>query len=892
MRRKLTIAMLLSLSAAGSPLALALGVGEADVRSTLNAPLRAVVPLTDTAGLDPERLKVSVADTREFESAGLARTPLAASVRADVEVHQGQWVVKLASERVVREPWMDLLLRFDWPDGRQFRELTLLVDPPNYDQLPVLVDGTAASRRAVSERDATEVATAAEDGTAVRQPLPSGRGEPAWVGSGDTLWSVASRLRPDSDISMDQMMVALVEANPEVFPSGNINAMRAGHALAVPSRDAIASRSPAEAERIVQAMNQVWANRGSGPPARVPLGLPASAPIETAAVQAAQAIVPETPSPEAAAVETTPAASEEGAEAPVSNAEPPRLTLLSDAELAAEVARNVASEGLSAQGSGPRLDARVLATLGAGNLTLGRSDPGLDRLARQWQENQAALEEVKAERDAMERELSALRGEVDAMRDQLTALLADGAGAEEDVGPESVVTQAPRPEAEPWWGALYPGRLDRNLILGGAGLAALLGLWLWVRRRRQREAASSKDFSSMPSVVHGMPPSAIAMPTAGTSMPPMAASMTVDSAKPEEASPERVAMPQAEAISEADIFMAYGRYDQARELLEAGLEHEPERHDLRLKLLKVQVEQGHWEAAEREVQKLAEAGDSTLLAEAGRLMARRQAARAGAGEDKGGSEPDAMPAGEAELNDDTLPVEEGDMPAEAYSAETTPADIASVHVAEGEHASEAAPLQAETRPASEFSRGETPLDGVAIDASSDDTGERKTELTAGADPSGEEGDSSEEEALRGSPSLTAEEGTGLAPPDQAGAVEWDVIDYQPPSLDPEPPQRVETPMQPSVDFTLADFPSEDDRERDETVSEPEWEVEEVAFPPLDPDNDGLPDQDERQRELDRARRLLEDGEPERARPVLRRLAGDGDPRLRDQAQDLITHYRL
>ncbi len=888
MRRKLTIAMLLSLSTAGSPLALALGVGEANVRSTLNAPLRAVVPLTDTAGLDPERLKVSVADAREFESAGLARTSLAASVRADVDVRQGQWVVTLASERAVREPWMDLLLRFDWPDGRQYRELTLLVDPPGYEQLPVLVNGTTASRRAASERDAAEDASTPGTVAAARQPVSSGHGDPAWVGSGDTLWSVAGRLRPDSAIDMDQMMVALVEANPEIFPSGNINAMKAGHTLVVPSRDAIASRSPAEAERIVQAMNQVWASRGSGAPARVPLGTSASASGETESVPAVQAIAPERTPSAAASYETSPATSEVSADASASSAEPPRLTLLSDAELAAEAALDMASgEGVSS-GDNPRIDAHVLAALGAGNLAWERGNTERDRLAQPWRENRAAFAEIKAERDAMERELSALRGEVDAMRDQLAALLANSEDTEEGAGLGRTLPQESRSETSPWWGALYPGRLDPSLILGGAGLVALLALWLWGRRRRQQEASSSQGFSSMSNVIHGMPSPADAMPpsTAGTSVLPMTAGMTVGSAEPGETPHRRVTTPQAEAISEADIFMAYGRYDQARELLEASLEHEPERHDLRLKLLNVQVEQGHWEAAEGEVQKLAEAGDSTLLAEAGRLMARHQAARAGTEGAKGEGETGAVPTDTIEPKDERLPVQEGGMPA----------DMARGLEAEDGSASEAMPSQAES--ASEMPGEEADVVRQEINESNDANGEGKAEP-------------SDEATHRVTRSLAAEAGMGLAPPEQSGAVEWDVIDYQPPSLDPEPPQRVETPMQPRVEFTLVEsgsgrmaetgasdvtgtggFTPEGGQERDSVAPEPDWEVEEVAFPPLDQDNDGFPDQDERQRELEWARRLLEDGEPERARPMLRRLADEGDQRLRDQAQDLITHYRL
>ena len=86
--------------------------------------------------------------------------------------------------------------------------------------------------------------------------------------------------------------------------------------------------------------------------------------------------------------------------------------------------------------------------------------------------------------------------------------------------------------------------------------------------------------------------------------------------------PVRAAMPEAEAINEADIFIAYGRYDQARELLEASLVREPGRDDLRLKLLRVQLEQGDRGAATRQAEQLRAGGDPDVQAEVAQLMQR------------------------------------------------------------------------------------------------------------------------------------------------------------------------------------------------------------------------------------------------------------------------------
>lgn len=870
MRRKLTIAMLLSLSAS-SLQALALGVGEAAVSSPLNAPLRATIPLTDTSGLEPELLRVSVAEPREFESAGLTRSPLAASVRTSVRVRDGQLVVDLITERAIREPWLDLMLSFEWPGGRQLREVTLLLDPPDYDQLPVLVGLAPAQPASTAGRSATEPVREAPTQPVVSPSRDTQPGDPAWVSSGDTLWAVAGRLRPDSGISMDQMMVALVEANPEVFPSGNINAMRAGHALVVPSRDAIAARSSQQAGDVVQAMNQAWASRGSGAPARVPLGSSEVAIAEAAAAELVDPVTEPEPEREAAAVAETDVA------AAVEEVAEPRLTLLSDAELAAEAAGapdqaaedgagggETDASGLSEAGQSPesRLDPDVLSSLDAGALVPQSEAQRLESLERRWRESRSALEAVQAERDALQEELGGLRSEVDAMRDQLAALVAGGQGVDGPGGGGMVPPGGESSEAEaPWWGAVYQDGLDRQLILGGAGLAALLGLWLLIRRRRYRETATTKGFATMPNVTYGAPPASAAVPPAAPVTPPVVEGMSVASAEPAVEQP--VQMPQAEAISEADIFMAYGRYDQARESLQAGLAQEPGRDDLRLKLLTVHVKQGDWAAAQREAERLAEGGDPSMVAEASRLMAAHRAAASG-GDDGGGKVPAEFVAARE------LPPQEFDSLLEARADELEGGD----EVETGGEVEKGG--DAEAQPP--FFEAAMPSDGDDAVAQDDEPGP--------APPLDRKG-----EQATVTPAA-------------------DMIDYRPPTLDPEPGRREETPMQPSIDFPATGTgmgeeaeATDDNREGAPVEAEPlgqapraeeeEWEVEEVAFPPLERDNDHASDTRAGSDDLDEARRLLEVGATERAHALLKRLLqSTADPGLQAQARELITHYRL
>ncbi|TFH88194.1 hypothetical protein EQG41_04630 [Billgrantia azerbaijanica] len=883
MRRKLTFATLLSLSVA-SPVTWALGVGDVEVRSSLDAPLEAVIPLVDVADLEPHLLKVSLAEATAFERAGLERTPLAASVDMAVRQRRGRWVVELTSERPVREPWLDLLLRFDWPDGRLLREVTLLLDPPNYDELPVLAGSPSRPAQVADPGPVPASSTTAGDSRSSATPSSdAGRGA-TWVGSGDTLWSVASRLRPDASIGMDQMMVALIEANPEVFPSGNINAMRAGHTLAVPSREAILSRSAEEADRIVAAMNQAWSSRDSGAPAPVSL--------QGAAVSRDVASAPVTQDGPSGGASSAP----ETAGAATEPDEPPRLTLLSDAELAAEAAARTAPDENEPAPPATALDPDIVAHLASPELAL-MSDAS--RLEARWQERRQALE---AERDALHDELGGLREELDALRTQMAALLAERAAESSETAVVAPATDGRDDEREaPWWGAVYPAEAEgRLLLLGGAGIAALLGLWLLVRWRRHRhEPATAGSFATLSTVSP-----ATAEPDARADMASMVGEAMAFDLQ------EQPSMPQAEAINEADIFMAYGRYDQARELLEAGIARDPSRQDLRFKLLTVCVEQGDRHAAEREARWLRDNAEPALVGEVERLMARQAPDGPASLEPSEPAPPRAFEADEpaGETPGRAAPAAEPEAPAGLTTrhAETAAGDDAR----EGETQAAAGAVE------------ETPGDDQAVSPARDDDWPTLPMAfdTEPRQPSEDEGEwyPDEEGAAPTAGNDEAEPAPdGFDPAERAP----NVIDYQPPALDPEPAAREETPMQPSVEFTPPDGavspgettasapvgPGEEPVEFEEAgdagpgeplpglspTPEEEWEVEEVAFPPLDDDNGRPFNADVAGDSLDEARQLMADGEKERARALLQRLLVESDDdELRNAARSLIDHHRL
>ncbi|WAM50082.1 type IV pilus assembly protein FimV [Vreelandella venusta] len=238
MRKQLTGMLGLSLSAI-SPLAVALGLGQATVNSPLDAPLEATVPLQESEGFALSDLRVELANESAFRALGLEWTSLTASISVQVQEQPAGHRLLLRSSQAVHEPWLDLLLTISSPEGRQTRALTLLFDPPDY-ALDSPVDATGSAES--PSRASASVLSAARDASR----------DIAYVASGDTLWSVAARVKPD-DVTIQQMMTALLVANPAAFPTGNIDELRAGQTLNIPTRQQITSRTSSNAAQAIQA---------------------------------------------------------------------------------------------------------------------------------------------------------------------------------------------------------------------------------------------------------------------------------------------------------------------------------------------------------------------------------------------------------------------------------------------------------------------------------------------------------------------------------------------------------------------------------------------------------------------------------------------------------------
>ncbi|WP_442774922.1 FimV/HubP family polar landmark protein [Sphaerotilus montanus] len=284
------VAVVAALGAA--PSAWSLSLGRLSVQSALGESLRAEIDVTSLTPDESANLRVRVAPPDAYRIAGvdynavLPSTAVSLQRRAD-----GTPYLRITSDRSVQEPFVDVILELSWSSGRLLREYTLLFDPPSVARAPAApatpaVVAAAPARPTKAELAASAAAEAAARAEAMKRlapapaaaesaepaalakapvrrpaapsPVPApaanaaaGGGTEYQVKSGDTLSNVASKLQVEG-ISLDQMLVGLYQGNTQAFIGNNMNRLRSGAVLTVPSAQQLGSVDAREARRLVQ----------------------------------------------------------------------------------------------------------------------------------------------------------------------------------------------------------------------------------------------------------------------------------------------------------------------------------------------------------------------------------------------------------------------------------------------------------------------------------------------------------------------------------------------------------------------------------------------------------------------------------------------------------------
>ncbi len=238
--------------------ALALNLGNVTLKSEPGEPLAAEIAVTDIAAEVRDSLSVSLADMEGFRWAGIEWTPTLDRLQFELQRGTGDALsIRISTDEALPVARLHILLTVAWERGRLFREYTLELEPA-----PQTAAQPATPAAGPDLLIVTDNADAEPDDTpaAIRQP------DSYDVVRGDTLWEIARELRPQQSVTINQMMLALLRANPQAFSEDNINWLRAGATLSIPAASELQALSAAQAYAEVLAQNNVWRLTRGYPP--------------------------------------------------------------------------------------------------------------------------------------------------------------------------------------------------------------------------------------------------------------------------------------------------------------------------------------------------------------------------------------------------------------------------------------------------------------------------------------------------------------------------------------------------------------------------------------------------------------------------------------------------
>jgi pilus assembly protein FimV len=600
-----------------------LGLGEIHLNSALNEPMNAEIDLIAAGPEELSALRASLAPKEAFTRYGIDKPPFLSTLSFKVgKSKDGRDVLLVRSTDSIPEPFVTFLVEVNWARGRLMREYTVLLDPPVYtpgerasSAAPVAAATTApsaqtrtrpapvtpapsaapsdatanagkAAPRARSGRSgsrsssaantppaaAPEAATPSASSAPSSAPTPEGTYK---VAQGDTLTKIARSVRSGSRSDVDQTMIAMYRANPEAF-GGNINILRRGAVLRVPGGDEIAALNQTEAMNEVHRQMDSWrGGTAAAPSGHLRLVTPGagsgSSNSDTASSGEAQALKGRVKDLEGQLADTH------------------RLLDLKNNELS-ELQRK-----LGAQSTAPT-----------------------PTVTPQPQTAVAPPTPAPVEKPATAAQPTATPLPAPPENTATPTPVPAPAPAP---APKPVVAKKPAPA--PSSGSLLDWLQDNWLIPAAVIAVLLVGLAIvsLLRRRRANDGGGGgggNDFPSLDStdISEYRDPSSRVTATRGSDdsfvveesgehrMPDFDepaekyGETTADLKSPDDtlSSESAVNLDQGDPLAEADFHMAYGLYDQAADLVRIALEREPDRRDLRLKLLEIYFVWGNKDA--------------------------------------------------------------------------------------------------------------------------------------------------------------------------------------------------------------------------------------------------------------------------------------------------------
>lgn len=625
--------------------AYALGVGKLTMHSALDEPLNATIAINTATNAEMETLNVVLGSPGVFTMAGIERSEALKSITFSLEKENGKDVIKLKTVQPFNAPFLHFIVKATWANGSMLREYTALLDPPSYlvgtaarIQAPTVSKPVKAKAPAIKVAkkksvsiSRTEAPIAPAD--AVEKKLgPAGVTAGAEsnysdlrpgssygpVKKGDALWNIAEGVQAGAGagLGIAQVMMAIFKQNPNAFINNNINLIRVGITLEIPSDQEISSTGKSTAQNELRAQMEEWQEYKEN-------------------LSTGRSMSMASPEVEAEAPVRASTARKTEKEMPVPAKKTGKRALMPEAEKES-VAKDDVLKIVRAKVEG-------VETTGAG--VSAEEKKKFESVIETYQDNIGQLEETLASSELEKRELServSLLEEqidkanklIDMQNSDLARLQAQTepatpatevksikpvesaepvetvakskpmsapdttpvvvATAKPEVKKPEVVKKPPEVKKKETKTRVKPAPVEEQgmvdtakdiifsswITMLGTGLALLLVLvGIFVVLRRRRSIAEFED-----SIISGT--AVLDISTAESSDPSDSGSETsfLSDFVP---GMGNMQADEVDPLAEAEVYMAYGRDEQAEEVLKEAADKNPGRHELKLKLLEI-----------------------------------------------------------------------------------------------------------------------------------------------------------------------------------------------------------------------------------------------------------------------------------------------------------------
>ncbi len=544
----------------------AAGLGKLSVHSALGQPLRAEIELLSVTKDDLADISARLATAEAFKQARIDRQEVLGNLRFSIDQRpNGQPVIRISSTTSVQDPFLDMLVELNWSSGRLIREYTILLDPVKSAKpaeparsVPVVVPSVnSATNDTIKPKAQTTSVDTAKAKPEVTAPTPKVYGP---VKSGETLRGIANKVRP-ADVSLEQMMVGLYQANQQAFQK-NMNRLNRGGVLKVPSAEAVQVVTRAEAARTVRGHTTEWnAYR------RQLAEMAGEVPVSSVAQPATGKITPQQdvkPAPAPGAVKDVLKLSkgEPGGAVKPDGKTQERLHAMEE---------ELAAKGRALQEAQERVS------------QLERSVRDMQKLLEMKAQEKAQDAAKAPPADLLDLEEEKPAPSPEPVAEPTPAPVPEPALVEE---PKPAPQIAPLPVAEPptSWVSTF---ISNPIYIGGIVAALLLSglLWMMMVGSRRRQGLTKFEDSIMTggefknNAVFNASSGNLASGTSteGSMLLTDFSRLGMGAIDSHEVDP----------IAEAEVYMAYGRDAQAEEILREALIKDPARYEIALKLLEL-----------------------------------------------------------------------------------------------------------------------------------------------------------------------------------------------------------------------------------------------------------------------------------------------------------------